>query len=250
MDQSLSIQLGNFLYKNAFPIYNLLYPIFKKKQDSKELQLIRSHIKPGFHVLDIGANIGFYTTFFSKLVREKGHIYAFEPENTNFTHLQRNCGSFKNVTLINKAISDKTGLLKIYLSNMLNVDHRTYPVDDYSQVNEINATTVDDYLASNNISRIDFIKMDIQGFEMAAFNGMSKTLRNNPSIKIVTELWPYGLAKAGSSALEIIDFANSEGFGVYLVTSVQLELLTKQIISELKQDENSYYNVFFSKEHL
>ncbi len=131
---------------------------------------------------------------------------------------------------------------------MLNVDHRTYPVDDYAEVIEINATTIDDYLQSNNTTQVDFIKMDIQGFEMAALKGMEKTLKNNPHVKIITELWPYGLKKAGSSALEIVDFANSEKFNIYLVTPNQLELITKDMVLKLKEDEKNYYNVVLSKE--
>ena len=248
MPQSFSIQLGKFLYKNAFPIYNVLYPVFKRKQDAEELKLIGSIVKPGFHVLDIGANIGFYTEVLSKLVGTKGCVYAFEPDVTNVKHLQQNLRTNENVTLINKAVSDKTGPIKIYLSKMLNVDHRTYPVDEYADVMEINATSIDDYLKLNNCTRVDFIKMDIQGYEMAALRGMEKTLKNNPSVKIITELWPYGLKKAGSSASEVLDFAKSKGFDLFLVTSNQLQILTKEMVPELKEDEKKYYNAVFSKD--
>src|ERR1035437_5563169 len=249
MLQSFSIRLGKFLYNNAFPLYNGIYPIFKRKQDAQELKLISSIVKPGFNILDIGANIGFYTKVFSELTGPKGSVHAFEPDITNFKYLQGNLGKNKNVTLVNKAVSDKTEPLKIYLSKMLNVDHRTYPVDDYSDIMEIDATTIDDYLTLNNITRIDFIKMDIQGFEMSALKGMEKTLNNNPGVKIISELWPYGLSKAGSSAPEIHNFANSLGFGIYTITANQLQPLTKELISELKQDEKNYYNVLLSKEN-
>ena len=249
MSQSFSIQLGKFLYKNAFPLYNGIYPIFKRRQDAQELKLISSIVKPGFNILDIGANIGFYTKVFSELTGPKGSVHGFEPDTTNFKYLQGNLQKNKNVTLINKAVSDKTEPLKIYLSKMLNVDHRTYPVDDYSHIMEIDATTIDDYLSLNKIKQIDFIKMDIQGFEMSALKGMVSMLRNNPLLKIITELWPYGLSKAGSSALEIYNFVNSQGFGIFMITANQLQPLTKEMISELKQDEKNYYNVVISKEN-
>lgn len=215
-----------------------------------ELKLIGSIVKPGFNVLDIGANIGFYTEVFSKLTGPEGSVHAFEPEAANFKYLQQNCGQCKNAALINKAVSDKTGPIKIYLSKMLNVDHRTYPIDDYEDVMQIEGITIDDYLTSKNIGKIDFIKMDIQGFEMSALKGMEKTLKNNPSVKIITELWPYGLKKAGSSAPEMADFVMSKGFEIYLVTSNQLQLLTKEKLNGLNQDENSYYNVVLSRESI
>ena len=249
MTQSFSTRLGKFLYKNAFPLYNSLYPVFKRKQDGIEIKLIRSIVKNGFVVLDIGANIGFYTKIFSELVGANGSVHAFEPETINFTHLQNNLRTNANVKLINKAVSDKAGPIKIYLSKMLNVDHRTYPVDDYSHVMEINAATIDDYLPLNNISKIDFIKMDIQGFEMSALKGMEKTLKNNPEVKIITELWPYGLDKAGHSALEVFDFFHSLGFDLYLISQTELQLLTQKMVNELKNHEQSYYNVFVGKKN-
>lgn len=248
MSQSFSIQLGKFLYKNAFPLYNRLYPVFKRKQDACELKLIGSIVKRGFNILDIGANIGFYTKVFSELVGNEGNVHAFEPETLNFNYLKQNVESKTNVKIVNKAVSDKTGPIKIYLSKMLNVDHRTYPVDDYADVIEINAITIDDYLGLINSPVVDFIKMDIQGFEMSALKGMEKTLANNPDLKIITELWPYGLKKAGSSAIEILDFANSKKFNIYLITNNQLQLMNKELVLELKVEEKSYYNVVFSKE--
>lgn len=247
---SFSIQFGNFLYKNAFPAYNILYPIFKKRQDDKELKLIESILKPGYNVLDIGANIGFYTSVFSNLVGPKGNVFAFEPEALNFNYLQQNCKQLGNAKLINKAVSDTSGTLKVYLSKMLNVDHRTYAIDDYSEIKEIEATSIDDYLKSNTISRIDFIKMDIQGFEMSALKGMLNTLKANKDVKVITEFWPFGLQKAGSSALEMINFVNDLGFYMYLLSEEPTRLLTKENVGELKNNDESYYNVFLTRASL
>lgn len=245
---SFSIKLGNFLYKNIFPLYNFIYPIFKKKQDVKELNLIRSFVKPGNNILDIGANIGFYTSCFSDLIGSAGKVFAFEPEPVNFNYLQRNCKGLANVILTNKAVSDKTGTLKIYLSKMLNVDHRTYKIDDYSEIKEIEAVAIDDYLKERGNPPIDFIKMDIQGFEMSALKGMLQTLTNNQDVKVISELWPFGLQKAGSSAAEMLELLNSLGFSVYLLTSAPAQLIAKESIDHLEVDENVYYNVFFSRE--
>lgn len=244
---SVSIQIGNLLYKNFFPVYNFIYPIFKRKQDKKEIQLINSILKPGFHVLDIGANIGFYTTIFSQAVGANGRIYAFEPEPINFKRFQKNCNSLKNVSLINKAVSDKTGVLKIYLSKMLNVDHRTYAIDDYAEIKEIDAITIDDYLAQHGNPPIGFIKIDIQGYEMAALKGMINTLKKNPGVKIISELWPFGLRKAGSSAVEVIRYYAAENFNVYLLSGEENKLLTEETVLQLEDSENVYYNIFVSK---
>jgi predicted methyltransferase len=125
MPSSLSIKIGDFLYKNLFPVYNIVYPVFKKNQDKHEISLLNKYIRKGDVVLDIGANIGFYTKILSALVGEQGKVYAFEPDATNFSHLKKNAGHLKNAVLINKAVSDKTGKITLYQSDLLNVDHKT-----------------------------------------------------------------------------------------------------------------------------
>ncbi len=82
---TLSIRIGNWLYRNAFPVYNRIYPLFKNIQDKREMELIGSLVKPGDTVVDIGANIGFYTRFLAQKVGPTGKVYAFEPDALNYS---------------------------------------------------------------------------------------------------------------------------------------------------------------------
>src|SRR3954471_15548180 len=152
MPNSLSIKLGDFLYKNAFPVYNFIYPYFKKRQDKHELSLLHQYIQRGDVVLDIGANIGFYTKILSELVGSTGKVYAFEPDKTNFSYLKKNTANLNNVMLINKAVSDSTGKITLYQSELLNVDHKTYPTDHYTHKTEIDCTTADDVIENKKVN--------------------------------------------------------------------------------------------------
>ena len=143
----LSIKIGNFLYQRMFPIYNILYPAFKKRQDAAEISWMRRLVRPGSNVLDIGANIGFYTSLLSDLIGSEGHVHAFEPEPTNFKHLSAITGERKNVTLVPKAVSDHSGKLLVYTSPQLNVDHRTYKVENYKEAIPVESVSIDDYIA-------------------------------------------------------------------------------------------------------
>lgn len=201
MAGKLSLQIGNWLYKNAFPVYNMVYPVFKKRQDRHEIEFISKTLQPGSVVLDIGANIGFYTRILSNLTGPKGKVIAFEPDAANFARLQQNTRLLGNVSVHQLAVSSSNESLKIYHSKELNVDHRTYPVDDYASITEIAATTIDSFLEPG--TRIDFIKMDIQGFEIEALKGMKNTIANN-NVRMIMEFWPYGLRKAGKSVSELV----------------------------------------------
>ncbi|MCI4626280.1 MAG: hypothetical protein L3V56_10005, partial [Candidatus Magnetoovum sp. WYHC-5] len=61
-------ELFNFLYKVNFPLYRLCYFLYKDISDYKKIQTLEKVLKPGMTVIDIGANIGFYTILLSKLV--------------------------------------------------------------------------------------------------------------------------------------------------------------------------------------
>lgn len=243
---SFSIKLGNFLYKNAFSLYKPMYKLFKNKQDAFEIELLKKHIKQNDIVLDIGANIGFYATILSDIVGEKGVVHCFEPDSKNFEHLKKTTTDFKNIKINNKAVGPKTEKLKIYTSKNLNVDHRTYKPEEYDKEIEIDAVSIDDHLASN--PKVDLIKMDIQGFEMQAIQGMQTILDKNKDIKLISEFWPYGLKKAGSSVTEYFNFLQSKGFTCYLLEETSLLKLTAEKVSSLEPlGEEHYFNIFATR---
>jgi FkbM family methyltransferase len=245
MASSLSITLGNLLFKYCFPIYKITYKAFKNKQDEFEISLMNKYIKTGDTVLDIGANIGFYAEILSEIVGNKGKVYCFEPDSTNFKHLKGRTKSISNIFINNKAVSDKTETIKIYTSKKLNVDHRTYKPDDYDQEIDIHAISIDEYLGLN--ATVNFIKMDIQGFEMSAVKGMVHTLQS-PNLKMLSEFWPYGMKKAGTSVLEYYQFLKNHNFIIYLIENKQLiELTEEKVKTFLDLPESTYMNIFASK---
>lgn len=246
MPSALSIKLGDFLYKNAFPLYNIIYPFFKRRQDKYDIALMELHIKKGDIVLDIGANIGFYTKILSELVGESGKVYAFEPDKKNFFYLQKNAGHLKNVTLINKAVSDKTGMITLYQSDLLNVDHKTYATETYTSKNEIECVAVDDFIPNH---KVDFIKIDIQGFEYFAFKGMKEIFNANDNLKIITEFYPLGLFNAKINALDFFELLWQNSFVVYKTENEKMSEFLKSDIEKYTavKDEYTFVDLFIEK---
>jgi FkbM family methyltransferase len=243
----ISIRIGNCLYQRFFPLYKLLYPAFKKQQDAAEIALIRRLVRPRSHVLDIGANIGFYTSLLSDLIGADGHVHAFEPDATNFKHLSAMAGDRSNVTLVPKAVSDRSGKLLVYTSPKLNVDHRTYEFENYKQAIAVDGVSIDDYLGGGR-SRIDFIKMDIQGYELKALRGMEKTIGANPAMVILSEFWPYGFQQCGTSASVVYDYVRSLDLQIWLIERGRLRPVSRKTVRELAEVETVYYNVVLSKQ--
>lgn len=245
MPSALSIKIGDLLYKHAFPVYNLVYPVFKRRQDQEEIALLKQYIRPGDTVLDIGANIGFYTRILSELAGETGKVYAFEPDTTNFRYLHRNAGNLQNVSLYNQAVSDHTGSITLYKSTMLNVDHRTYAPDAFSEKYEIPCVCPDELLDGKPVH---FIKIDIQGYEYFAFRGMRRILETNRDLRILSEFFPYGIKKSGVSLAVFLDLFTASGFTVSLIEAGQFRRLTASGLAEFEgMNADQYFNIFITR---
>ena len=238
--------VANVLFRYMFPVYKFIYYRFKNKQDAFEISLLQRFIRPGNCVLDIGANVGFYAELISGQVGENGVVHAFEPDPVNFSHLQQSCGKKPNVRVHHLAVSSEPGELKLYTSNLLNVDHRTYPIDDYGKSFTVKAESIDHYLPDLHV---DFIKMDIQGAEFFALNGMKETIEKNPEIKLLTEFWPYGLKEAGCSVELFEQFFKTRGFQFYLLQDEALKKL-ETLSDYTSRPEKEYFNLLVSRQEI
>jgi len=170
-----------------------------------ETAYVKAVVRPGFVAVDIGANIGYYTTLLAKLVGNSGMVYAFEPDKENYQVLRRNieANGLTNVVAENLAVCDRTCEIKLFYSGDKG-DQRTYDSNDGRKYIAIKATSLDDYFREKN-TRIDFIKVDIQGSEGEALLGMRKALRDNPDVILNMEFWPFGLEKSGFGTKRIFD---------------------------------------------
>ena len=125
------------------------------------------------------------------------------------------------VQLNQLAISDKTAEATLYVSPNLNVDHRAYPVDGEARdAIPIQTVRLDDYFKTGD--RVDLIKMDIQGYELHALRGAERVLRENAHIKLLLELWPYGLKQAGTTWNDLIAHLQDRGFDLQEISPTGL----------------------------
>jgi FkbM family methyltransferase len=198
-----------------------------KGYEAGETRLTMDMVKPNHVVLDLGANIGYYTLIFSKLVGPGGRVYAFEPDPTNFELLGRNVrtNKYENATLVQKAVSDTTGSVKLYLSELSSGDHRIYDSHDGRSASEVEVIRLDDYFQDVSF-KADFIKMDIQGAEHKALGGMMRLIERSGPVTVLTEFWPFGLTQAGSDPRAFLDLFKSLGFRIQHV-EMRSDMLTE-----------------------
>lgn len=184
----------------------------KTMPSSLEYSVYTRLIRPGMTVLDIGANIGFFTLLFSRLAGEAGRVIAFEPDPDNFRLLRKTMDANKrrNVDCEQTAVSERDGTLKLFLSEEHRGDHRIFDSGDGRKSIETRTISVDGRLGPQG--RADFIKMDIQGAEYLALAGMERTMRNSPGLMMLCEFSPALLKKAGSEPGALLEKLLSYGF--------------------------------------
>lgn len=222
--------------------------LFSNNWEEYETKLFKKNIKKGDTILDIGAHIGYYTLIAANLVGRKGKVYAFEPDPKNFKLLEKNVkeNKYKNVILVNKAVTRSNGKIKLFLSKENTGDHRIYSSDDQRENISIESIYLDDFFKNQNI-KINLIKMDIQGAELEALKGGVKTLKKNPNVKIFTEFWPSGLKLNQGSAEEYLKLLASFSLNFYKINE-EKEKLTAVTLKDLLKDsfsgEKDYINLF------
>ncbi|MEP7169780.1 MAG: FkbM family methyltransferase [Bacteroidota bacterium] len=245
MKRKLIFKAASLLFKYSFPFYKFFYYRFKNKQDAFEIELMKKLIKKGDHVLDIGANIGFYSGIMSNLVGENGKVYCFEPDELNFKYLSKNVNGKKNVELIKKAVAEDDGQIQIYTSDVINVEHTIYKPEHFDSTYSVEKTSVDNYVRQK--FSVSFIKMDIQGAELKALEGMKQTLLGNKDVVLMTEVHPYFLLNCGTAPNQIIEFIQSLQFSIFLIDSRSLKKLNDSDINNFRSEEEYFYNILCIK---
>lgn len=174
-------------------------------------RFFRNVLRPGQVVLDVGANMGYYTLLAAQGVGEEGEVHSFEPVERTFERLSYNVrlNGLRNVRLNRLVVSDSPGEMVVHVAPESNIGMSSLavPACGSTRTEQVRALTVNDYCADHRIDRVDLLKIDTEGAELQVLRGASEVLRRNPSLRILAEVHGGNLARFGDSA---------EGIGSYL----------------------------------
>jgi FkbM family methyltransferase len=184
-----------------------------------EIAFFREHYRGGMTFIDVGANVGLYTGIaLSK--KGDGRILAIEPHRESRAYLQKtirsnSAGSGGSVAVCELAASDRPGALKLYKNSQNKGDNRIYPDPLLDEEESVPTDTLDNICRDRGIASVDFLKIDVQGAEAKVIGGAVGLLANSADWILMTEFWPYGLARSGSDALEYLRSLERLGFALY-----------------------------------
>jgi len=206
---------------------------------------IRQVVKEGDVVVDIGANIGYFTVLLADIVGPKGKVYAFEPDPRSFNILQRTIkrNGWSNVIAEQKAVSNKEGEILLYQTQSWTANAIT-STEHVSTVS-VQMVTLDDFLSNEN--HIDFVKMDMDGSEPFAIQGMRQVIKRSPNLKVLSEYQPHNLNQYLSKPLDFITIAEQCDLVLEGILDSNSGRLPDRDLAHLKHlDDNKNLDLLFS----
>lgn len=218
--------------------------------DVNEIQMISSLISEGSIILDIGANIGYYSLCLSPIVGKTGVIHAFEPVEQNFQKIKvaidRN--NISNIVVNKVAVGSEAGTLTLFVAGDVENSGSASVVIGSTTRNQpiqVEMITGDDYLLTQDVEQVDFIKIDIEGFELEALTGLSKLLSRDDAPIIFYENNASILEKREIPLTAVADFLASCGYQYWY------EINNRRLIaSDPQAARHELVNYFASKVEL
>ncbi len=192
--------------------------------ESVERIFYLEYLREGMTVFDVGANIGELTLIFSRFVNN-GKVHAFEASKAAFRKLETICRTAKrrNTILNYLALADKKGSIHLYIYDDNYLAFNTQAVREIEEyglpvepvgIEEVSATTIDDYCEENGIEQIDLLKIDVEGSELQVMKGAEKMLQSK-RIKCMTFEFGQTTLDMGIKPEEIKDYLKKMNYSIH-----------------------------------
>lgn len=195
--------------------------------EPSELAFFQKYCRGKMTLVDIGANVGLYTALAIHQLDPTGRIVTIEPNPQSYTFLQKNIAANRTapkacsrIDALNMAAAPERGQKELRLNPENHADNRLYHGTYQGKIENwdclpVEGKPVDEVLAELDIEEVNFVKIDIQGYEQKAISGFQETLTRSQNVFLMSEFWPKGLEEAGGSAAEYLQMLRDVGFTLY-----------------------------------
>jgi FkbM family methyltransferase len=220
--------------------------------DEEVFAVFRQCLHPGDVVFDVGAHIGRYSVYSSRIIGPSGKVYAFEPVHDTYWMLRAtlSLNHSQNVIPINRALSDRVGLSKIHVfpdpfSSWSSLGcHKMQAPEGTSietdKVEQVQSTTIDVFCQTENIDRIHFLKIDVEGYECAVLAGATSFMHDRKIDLICFEISKIPLESSGFSSTQIMDLLKENQYAVYRY------IIEEKTFEEVRDDCSCFHGNFYA----
>jgi len=189
------------------------------------IEFMRAKVPPGGSVIDVGANIGFYTVLAGLAVGCTGQVHAFEPQPAIYEQLVYHIAlnNLDNCCFANAmAVGESSGSVTLVVPSRTHSGIAHLACRDGTagaaeeERMEVPCIALDDYLREHKIHRIDYLKMDVEGAELLVCKGAKEMWRRMPPTYIQCEVGEEQCAQMGYSPRDLLSFLGEMGYQGYL----------------------------------
>jgi FkbM family methyltransferase len=215
----LQTALGRSVFRSAYFLY-------KRYIEDNLQDLVRSfpELVGAGNILDVGANLGYTAAVLARVAKSDRKVYAFEPEPFNFRILQQTASQPRfagKIVPLQLAVGAEAGTIHLWINDRHHADHRIateqfHSAHPGSREVSVSLVSIDSFLESRP-GPVSFVKIDVQGYELAVCQGMKKTLERNPGITVVLEFMPSAMRELGFEPSQLIDLFVERDFKIYQI---------------------------------
>jgi FkbM family methyltransferase len=256
-DKPYKKRLHNIFYMLLNPTEHIQRQLFWYGCYEKELgDLLKKMLRPNDVFIDIGANIGYFSLL-SATISPSIKVISFEPVKDLFQKMRENfsINKTKNIVAINAAAGEINEQGELFLSAPDNLGMSSFqqPENYSGRKEKVELVAIDDWFRTSGLTKIDLVKLDIEGSELAALKGMRMVLEEQRPALIV-EINPETLWLFGLKPLNIYNYLNQFNFDGFLISeNGVLQHLNSSEISQtvnvlfIHPDKKNAYPELFNK---
>ncbi len=205
--------------------------------EAAEQAMLWLYGRPGDIVLDIGAHVGLFSALARRVVLPGGRILAIEPAVTTAQLLRQNTEG--EATILQAAIGQQVGRMVLQSAGSGRSAYNTLGSERSDNGTEVDVITLDQLLQDHGIERADFVKLDVEGAELAVWRGAQQAIEQRRLEVVMIEFTDPNLVRAGTSSEELFRTVSDSGYRLY-----RFDIDTQQLVPAQFTEPIWYENLF------
>jgi FkbM family methyltransferase len=243
-------------YDMRFVLYawelDLADELLSKAYDRPDFRCIAKLLAPGGTAVDVGANVGAHSIMMSRTVGSGGRVLAFEPVPATAWQMREHLALNKveNVELVEAAISNAPGTVEMSLFDQRHAawnSRNGVAIDGIAPIEtvDVRADTLDDAMRRCGVERINFLKIDVEGYELDALSGAPDLLAAGAVDYLCFEISQTPLEASGHEARELFALLASFGYRCF-----RFDEDGDRFVGPFEDSDDAYVNFYASREDL
>ncbi len=225
--------------------------------EPEKFQFFSNALKDGDCFIDIGAHIGYFSLFASLMVGNEGQVFSFEPEASNYLHLNTHIAenNLNNIQAANAALGTKSRKGQLFVNLDNDGGHALWNVGlhDFNKKSRANQTTkdinilsLDDVFRDRELNSLRLIKINTEGAEHDVLRGGTDTIKKYNYPYIICEINRFGLQQMGTNEDALRRFVYGLGYNTYLLNDSSSDIV--ELLPEHHVENDYIFNLLFAKE--